>query len=185
MKKNDRDIALFKKLMDRYRFTEPVHAEAKRRFIADNRKILVRVLKSVGAFSFLYGVYLAASFALKKIATGATLTKIVVSAVTAASLSYSGYYAVVKIAGLKTEKPVYEQAVQKQDVKNGVAVKKETGPETLEDIRKRYGRLDQLVLYNGKAIQGAILSRGDVYRIYTLRGIMIISRDKIKVVKPL
>ena len=185
MKKNEREIAAFQELMVRYRFTEPVPAEAKRRFIADNRKILERVLKSVGAFSFLYGVYLGVSFILKKFAAGATLTKIVVSTVTAASLSYGGYYTIVKIAERKYERPVYEQMMQKPDAASDAVKKAGSGPETLDDIRKRFGRLDQLVLYNGTDIRGAILSRGEVYRIYTLRGVIAIPRDKIKVVKPL
>lgn len=180
MRKNDKDIVAFQELLIKYRFTEPVPPEVRQRFVADNRKMLVRVLKSVGAFSALYGIYLAVTFALKKITIGITLSKIIVSTVAAASISYGGYYAVVKITDPSAEKAEDEQKVKKKDI-----IKEETHPKTLEDIREKYGQIEELVLFNGIAIQGAVLSRGNIYRVYTLKGVLTVPSDKIKMIKPL
>lgn len=185
MKDTNREIAEFQELLARFRFTEPVPPEVKKRFIDDNRKILTGVLKSVGAFSALYGAYLAVSFALKKIAVGLTATKIVMSAAAAASVSLGGYYAAVQIVKIVSGPQGAVAAIQEDAVKSALAEKEESRPLTLEDLRKRYGRVDQLQLYNGTIIQGAVLSRTGIYRVHTVRGIMTVPSDKIKLIKPL
>jgi hypothetical protein len=50
----------------------------------------------------------------------------------------------------------------------------------LDEIRKRYNRIDTVTLYSGKVIKGAILSRGKTFRIVTPSGTISVESSKIK-----
>jgi hypothetical protein len=56
---------------------------------------------------------------------------------------------------------------------------------TLTDIRAKYGRLDEVTLYSGQMIQGAIISTGDVISIATPDGIRKFSVKDVKGFKSL
>jgi hypothetical protein len=45
--------------------------------------------------------------------------------------------------------------------------------------------VDEITLYNGKVFRGAVMSRGETYRVLTTEGIVMIPRSQIKMVKPL
>ncbi len=51
---------------------------------------------------------------------------------------------------------------------------------TMEEIKEINERIDVVKLYNGKTIQGAIISRGDSYRIVTTAGIVEIPKKDIR-----
>lgn len=51
---------------------------------------------------------------------------------------------------------------------------------TLEQIKERYGRIDEVVLYSGKVIKGAIISRDGDYRMVTQNGIVSIPQGSVK-----
>ena len=51
---------------------------------------------------------------------------------------------------------------------------------TLEGIRKKYGKIDQVILYSGRKYTGAILSRGASFRIITVRGVVKVPAKNIK-----
>ncbi|HOO73079.1 MAG TPA: FecR family protein [Spirochaetota bacterium] len=54
---------------------------------------------------------------------------------------------------------------------------------TLEEIKEVFERIDEISLYNGRMIQGAIISRGDKYKVLTTTGTMDINESDIKKVR--
>jgi hypothetical protein len=56
---------------------------------------------------------------------------------------------------------------------------KET-PKTVEEIKQVFDRIDNIMLYSGKTIQGAILSRGDVYSVLTTGGVISVPANTIR-----
>ncbi|HOT45403.1 MAG TPA: hypothetical protein PLM53_11210 [Spirochaetota bacterium] len=167
MNKTDNDTRLLEQLLDRYRFARPVPDDVREEILSSKKKNLVRVLRTVGAFSALYGVYITAYFFLKKLVAGISFINILVSAVTVTAVTYGGYYAITqRSAG---------------DVRKASPVKKEERRQP-EETQKW---VDRITLYNGRIIEGAIISRGDQYRVRTASGIVQIPRSKIKMVQPL
>ncbi len=51
---------------------------------------------------------------------------------------------------------------------------------TLEEIKGRYGRIDEVTLYSGRVIRGAIISRGAVVRVLTVNGTVTVQTKDIK-----
>jgi hypothetical protein len=54
---------------------------------------------------------------------------------------------------------------------------------TLEDIKKKYGKLEEIQLYNGKRYTGAIISRGGTYSFVTVDGVKKIPAKDVKNVR--
>lgn len=56
-----------------------------------------------------------------------------------------------------------------------------TGVEiTLRELKEKYGRLDEVILYSGKKYTGVIISRGGVYKILTPGGIISVRAIDVK-----
>ncbi|MBN2402158.1 MAG: FecR domain-containing protein [Spirochaetes bacterium] len=55
--------------------------------------------------------------------------------------------------------------------------------DTLDDIKRKYGRLEEIQLYNGKRYTGAIISRGGIYSFITVDGIKKIPAKDVKYVR--
>jgi hypothetical protein len=163
MNKSNQETLLMEKLLEKYRLTRPVAPVDRDAIMSSKQKILERVLKTVGVFSALYGIYLSLYFAVKKAGIGIIIKTILTCAV-AGSLAYGGYRAVMS-------------AARRQD-----SGKKTL---TLDDIRAKYEWVDQIILYNGKVIRGAIISRGATYEILTTGGVVRVPRNQVKMVKPL
>ena len=51
---------------------------------------------------------------------------------------------------------------------------------TIEDIRDAFGRVDEVTLYNGRVIQGAIVTRGEQFRILAPEGMIMVPEEDIK-----
>jgi hypothetical protein len=51
---------------------------------------------------------------------------------------------------------------------------------SIAEIREVFSRIDEITLYNGKVIQGAIISRGEQYRVLTPEGTISIPESEIK-----
>jgi len=51
---------------------------------------------------------------------------------------------------------------------------------TLDDIRKKYNRIDVITLYTGKVIKGAIIARGKTFSVVTPSGTIAIDANKIQ-----
>ena len=51
---------------------------------------------------------------------------------------------------------------------------------TIDEIREAFNRVDEITLYNGRVIQGAILSRGAEYKILTPDGTISVPEEEIK-----
>lgn len=56
-------------------------------------------------------------------------------------------------------------------------------PMSLDQMRAKYQRIDEVTLYNGKTYRGVILSRGDTYRMLTTAGTVSIPASKIRSTK--
>lgn len=53
-------------------------------------------------------------------------------------------------------------------------------PRTLNEVKERYGRIDEISLYNGKVYRGVILKRGASFTILTPGGTVTVPKTKIK-----
>jgi hypothetical protein len=167
MKGKDKDTALIEHLLDKYKLVRPAPVEVRQSAMAGKKPMLVRVLKTAGAYGALQGLFLSVYFALKKAGIGVTIAKVIVAGVAAASLCYGGYYAVTH--GRDSDRVVTPAPALR----------------TLEEIQAKYKWVDQITLYNGKIIQGAIMSRGEMYEVLTVGGVIHIPRNQVRMVKPL
>jgi hypothetical protein len=168
MKGKDKDTALMEKLLDRYRLTRPASGEVRQSAMTGKKPMLMRVLKTAGAYSALQGIFLSIYFSLKKAGIGVTIAKVVVTGAAAASLSYGGYYAATAITGGRDRAVTY--------------VREHSAP---EGTRTKYMWVDQITLYSGKIIQGAVISRGEVYEVLTADGVIRIPHNQIRMIRPL
>jgi hypothetical protein len=168
MNKANQDTLLLEKLLDKYKFIRPVPPGVQESILSSKKRTLVRILKTAGAFSAVYGVFLSLYFAVKKMGIGIPVTKFIISGITIASLSYGGYYAAVTLS---------------RDRDSGTSPVKK--PLSLNDIRAKYKWVDQITLYNGMVVKGAVISRGVTYSVLTTDGVKQIPRNQIKMVKPL
>ncbi|MBN2078842.1 MAG: hypothetical protein JW838_07735 [Spirochaetes bacterium] len=164
MNQTDQDILLLERVLEKYRFIRPVPPSVQESILSSRKKILVRVLRTVGAFSALYGAYLAVYFAAKKAGIGALFVKCFVALFTVTSLSYGGY----RLAATRAAESPIGESGNRSPVST--------------DTPCRW--IDRITLYNGRIIHGAIVSRGDVYEILSEGKIIRIPANQIKAVKP-
>lgn len=61
--------------------------------------------------------------------------------------------------------------------------KKRNGGETYDKIREKYGRLEEVRLYNGQILTGAIISRGRFFTIVTTGGVKRVNSKNVKDVR--
>jgi hypothetical protein len=54
------------------------------------------------------------------------------------------------------------------------------GKMTLAELKQKYGRLDEIMLYNGKKYTGVIVSRGGIYKILTPSGTVSVPAGNVK-----
>lgn len=86
----------------------------------------------------------------------------------------------------KIEDKELESIIRKQigeDVANPEAKLKallEKKTRTLEEIQGLFNRIDEVTLYNGRVIKGAILHRGPEYKILAPEGVVTVPEDQIK-----
>lgn len=69
------------------------------------------------------------------------------------------------------------------DIQKGMAVYRYVPGNTLNSIQKDLERIDEIRLYNGRIIQGAIIRRGEEYLILTVSGTIKIPESQIKNIK--
>ncbi len=165
MNKRDENTLLLERLLDKYKFARPVPEEIQDEILASKKKNLVRVLKTVGAFSALQGLFLSLYFWLKKLGIGIPITKYIITAATLAAVTSGGYYALT--------------------IRGAEEKGREEKPGQGETIVGKGGWIDEITLYNGQIIEGTIISRGARYRVKTGKAVVDIPRALIKVIKPL
>ena len=51
---------------------------------------------------------------------------------------------------------------------------------TLDAIKEKYGRVDEITLYSGRKIKGVILKYDKTYKILTTKGILRISAEDVE-----
>ncbi len=167
MIKSNQDTILLEQLLEKYRFVRPVPVSIQKSILASKKNTIVRVLKTVGVYSAVYGAFLSLYFSVKKIGIGGFFVKCAISGTVVASLTYGGYYAATIAARRAT--------TGKAPVIPGLPSHK---------ARNEYKWVDKITLYNGRVIMGAVISRGSVYEILTKHGIIHIPGNQIKMVNP-
>lgn len=75
-----------------------------------------------------------------------------------------------------------EEAKKKEKIEAEKS-KKPAMPKTLEEIKARYGRVDQILLYSGKKINGVILKRGTTFTVLTVNGYVKVKAADVKSTK--
>lgn len=169
MNRTDNKTQLLEQLLDRYKFTRPVPEDVREEILSSKKKNLVRVLKTVGAFSVAYGALLSVYFAIKKLGVAIPVAKFIISGITVAAVCYGGYYTVTTLTS--ADAPATPAVEEK--------------PRPPEEKLSNYKWVDQITLYSGRIIEGAVISRGAQYKVLTASGVMYIPRNKIKMIKPL
>jgi hypothetical protein len=164
MKKPGHEAQQLERLLDKYRFTQPVPHGVRDSVMSGKKERYVRVLKTAGAFTAVYSLFASLYFAAKKAGIGITIAKVIAVGTAVLTISVGGYYAA-----------------------NALRVRLFPGanmpaPDT---TRTESGWVDEIMLFDGRIIRGAIISRGDPYRVRTAGGIMLIPRNQIKAVRPL
>jgi hypothetical protein len=157
-----RDIQLLEGLLDRFQFDEPIPEEVQRTILSKKKKILIRVLKTVGVFTFFNGIVITIYFWLKKIGISFTITKVLVSTVAVASVTYGGYFATTTVMN---------------KISNNAQIQKE---EPTKNEKEHISPVDTIFLHDGKVITGTVLSRGTHVRIKTYEDIITIPQDRIR-----
>jgi hypothetical protein len=81
-----------------------------------------------------------------------------------------------------TVKEAIGQAQEKEEGSRQEKVKAlmEKKTRSMEEIRQVFNRIDEITLYNGRVIQGAVMTRGEVYTILTPGGTITIPEKQIK-----
>lgn len=77
----------------------------------------------------------------------------------------------------------YERAINKHNEKHNEIDKKihrKKVPRSLNEVKHKFGRVDEISLYNGKIYRGVILKRGTSYKILTTAGTINVPKSKIK-----
>lgn len=164
MKKTGHEAQQLEQLLGKYRFTKPVPPGVRDGIMAAKKERYVRVLKTAGVFTAVYGVVASLYFAIKKAGIGITIAKVIAAGMAVLTISIGGYYA----AGALRDRFFSGAEKPASDI---------TRPDS--------GWVDEIMLFDGRIIRGAIISRGDPYRVRTAGGIMLIPQKQIKAVKPL
>ncbi|HOT44182.1 MAG TPA: hypothetical protein PLM53_06050 [Spirochaetota bacterium] len=110
------EIALMRRVFDRYRVSSPLSGDVQRRAMRMKRKNLVSVMKKLGIYSPLYGMILSLYFFLKKLGIGLSIMQSAVlfftaSAVVVSSVAAGGY---LLVGNVVVKSPsVYEEHEKK------------------------------------------------------------------------
>ncbi len=88
---------------------------------------------------------------------------------------------IMKKSELETNK--FWEVVTAPDAENKTGKEEDIKITTPEDIQRKYGKLEEVELYNGRKYTGAIVSRGGIYSLVTVDGIKKIPGKDIKNVR--
>lgn len=94
MRRDSTDIKGLENLLNKYRFTDPVSPDIQKRMIRSKKEIFVRVLKTVGRFSAVIGIFQSLYFLLKKLGINIFTAKFILYVATAGIISGGAYTAV-------------------------------------------------------------------------------------------
>lgn len=75
------------------------------------------------------------------------------------------------------------EGVQTLDKKSGAEIEEDAAIDALEGIKKKYGKLEEIELYNGKRYKGVVISRGKLFSIMTPGGVKKIQSRNVKNVR--
>lgn len=85
-----------------------------------------------------------------------------------------------KMTPEEIESTMKNAAEKQQGAPDKVKMLMEQKTRTLDDIQKVFSRIDEVSLYDGRVLQGAIMSRGDTYTMITIDGAVSFPETQIK-----
>ncbi|PKL16420.1 MAG: hypothetical protein CVV49_16380, partial [Spirochaetae bacterium HGW-Spirochaetae-5] len=99
------------------------------------------------------------------------------------SLIMKGFADLTYVESLSTKSPVEIQEIldklKASDDINGEETH-QSKRMTLEELKTKYGKLDEVMLYNGRKFTGVIISRGSIYKILTPAGVVSLPAKEVK-----
>ncbi len=87
------------------------------------------------------------------------------------------------VESLSTKSPEEIKSLQdklKASDDNASTREKQSKRLTLEELQTKYGKLDEVMLYNGRKYTGVIISRGSIYKILTPAGVVSVPAAEVK-----
>jgi hypothetical protein len=99
------------------------------------------------------------------------------------SLIMQGFADLTYVESLSTKSPAEIQAIQKKlEASDDIKGEETRQPKrlTLEELKTKYGKLDEVMLYNGRKFTGVIISRGSIYKILTPAGTVSVPANEVK-----
>ncbi len=99
------------------------------------------------------------------------------------SLMMKGFADLMYVESLSTKSPEEIQEIQDKlkatdEIKSDET--RQSKKRTLEDLKKEYGKLDEVMLYSGRKFTGVIISRGSIYKILTSAGVVSVPAKEVK-----
>ncbi|NLV67201.1 MAG: hypothetical protein GXY14_05945 [Spirochaetes bacterium] len=85
----------------------------------------------------------------------------------------------IKSLDKAAEEQLNRQIIEK-DIETNKKLEGKIIPPTLEEIKKKYERIDEVLLYSGRIIRGVILERGAYYKILTTSGYVSIPAKQVR-----
>ncbi len=83
----------------------------------------------------------------------------------------------------KDEKITNTLKIEEKTERINILIQKK--PQTLVEIKEVFERIDEITLFNGRVINGAIISRGNVMSVLTIGGVISVKQDEIKGIRVL
>jgi hypothetical protein len=170
-------------VLERFRFTHPVDAAARKQINASRTRVLKRSLKGLGIASLWYTVV--TFILLKSRGFGFKLT--LFACKTAALASFALFlsttagiaYVAINYFSVETADPIKTKeetpAKENKDTTNAAKPANDT-----VHVQKEATLIYDILLYNGRTYRGSIISRGANYRVLTSRGEVLIPAGEIQ-----
>jgi hypothetical protein len=169
------------KILDRFKITVPVSRVDRKRIYRSKKRTFARLLKNERSNSILVGPAVWLYFLCNRlginvrVGTGVRFLHYVLSSAViflifssaVLGLGSQGYFMPDRHAPVKLDIPP-------------PPVVSENQPMTLDSIRKKYGTIDEVLLYSGRTYQGAVISKGDELTMCTVSGVKKIPIREVK-----
>jgi hypothetical protein len=97
--KQDNETPRMREILGRYRLDSPLSPEEKRTISSGMAPMFRRVLKGGGKYTFLSGIFLSIYFFFRRFGITITVTKAIVSIITAAGIVTGGYFLYLSLRG--------------------------------------------------------------------------------------
>ncbi len=92
--KNQDQIEKFEQALDKFKFAQPVSIDLQKQILKSKPRVFQRILKSLGKYTLITGIVVGLYFALKKFGATALVSKMIITATVASSVTVGTYYTV-------------------------------------------------------------------------------------------